>query len=222
MKPQRGRSPQHGLRGHAEGAAAGGLAALAVAPAAADFTSRAPLSRGLATFPSQATSSHCPGPAECKTSRAQGKRRFPGSARSQRGTAASPGQPRARGGRSSGWPGSLPPRQPRNPAVLRARSLPCHRSQRPRCLRTSGSTLVAVVTAPTAARWPCVPPRALSWQEDPRWGHRGPAGTRHGEHACPLRSRPAQDVERLGSGWRNRAVICFCLISPRGWLGRLS
>lgn len=133
-----------------------------------------------------------------------------------------PPRDRARGGRSSGWPGSLPPRQPRNPAVLRARSLPCHRSQRPRCLRTSGSALVAVVTAPTAARWPCVPPRKLSWQEDPQRGHRGPAGTRHREHACPLRSRPTQDVERLGSGWRNRAVICFCLISPQGWLGRLS
>lgn len=55
------------------------LTALAVAPAVADFTSRAPLSWGLAAFPSQATSSHCPGPAECKTSRAQGKWCFPGS-----------------------------------------------------------------------------------------------------------------------------------------------
>lgn len=54
------------------------LAAPTVAPAVADFMSRAPLSQDLAVFPSQATSSHCPGPAECKTSRAQGKRRFPG------------------------------------------------------------------------------------------------------------------------------------------------
>lgn len=39
--------------------------------------------------PLSATSSHCPGPVECKSSRAWGKRRFPASARSQHGATAS-------------------------------------------------------------------------------------------------------------------------------------
>lgn len=39
--------------------------------------------------PLSATSSHCPGPMECKSSRARGKRRFPAGARSQHRAAAS-------------------------------------------------------------------------------------------------------------------------------------
>lgn len=53
------------------------LTALTVTPAVADFASQAPLSQALAAFPSQATSFHCPSPADCKTSRAQGKWCFP-------------------------------------------------------------------------------------------------------------------------------------------------
>lgn len=94
---------------------AGVRAALAaVAPAVADSTSRAPLSWGLAAFPSQATSSHCPSPAECKTSRARGKRCFPGSPPARRGAAASAAQAaHSPGGAASAAPGiHVPPNRP--------------------------------------------------------------------------------------------------------------